>query len=173
MLAFPFAVSQTEKGSLMERVESLVSQLDQERSSHEEAMRKLQVQMVGENTRMQRLEEALQQCQRELEHHVTTVTEADHQHRGSLQQMKGEVSREGWGGEGWGGEGWGGGEERGGEVGRRGVGRWGGEGWGRGEEERGGEGWGGGEGLGVEGGVRWEEVKGGEEREEEDRHENQ
>lgn len=130
MLAFPFAVSQTEKGSLMERVESLVSQLDQERSSHEEAMRKLQVQMVGENARMQRLEEALQQCQRELEHHVTTVTEADHQHRGSLQQMKGEVSREGWGG----GEGW---------VGR-GRSGWGGEGGVRWEEVRVGKrGWGG------------------------------
>lgn len=82
----------------MERVESLVAQLDQERLSHEDMMRKLQVQMAGENSRVQRLEEALQQCQRELEHHITTVTEADQQHRGSLQQMKGEVRRE-WDGE--------------------------------------------------------------------------
>ena len=79
----------------MERVESLMSQLDQEKLSHEEAMRQLQTQKAGENSRVQRLEEALQECQRHLTQHMNTVTEADQQHRGSLQQVKEEVCAEG------------------------------------------------------------------------------
>ena len=127
------AVSQAEKDSLGERVDSLVSQLDQERSAHEEAMRQLQSQIAGENSRVQRLEEALQDCQKKLVQHMNTVTEADQQHRGSLQQVKGEVSvgggknREGEEGEVSGREGGQGGCEEGGrgecgrEGGRKGI----------------------------------------------------